>query len=491
MARSLRDKSRYKDKESALRNSDLHFLRSEKAEEDFQKLYRFSETLINAIPYGIGVVAEDGDILYLSQQLAALFKENAIGKKCWDMYRDDKRQCSYCPLRKGIDIGETRTTESSGVFGGGTFEITHTGMMFDGKKAVLEVYHDITEKRKNQEIIGALTRNLAVEKRKLEKVLSVDVRMRSIRELNDLVDFIVEKSTEILEAKRCSLMLLDTGANELSIRGAKGLDDRIIAESRVEVGKSIAGMVAGESCPILVKNIEANVRFSRKNRPSYETKSFISAPIKVHNKVIGVVNLADKQSSDGRIFNETDLNILCTIVHLASIAIENADFVRQLTYLSVTDSLTGLYNHRYFVTHLDREIHRSKRYGKPVCLFMIDLDDFKSYNDAYGHLEGDHLLKTFSKTLKDNLRVVDIICRYAGDEFVVILPETDVSEAEFVAEKVKRAVERATLRKKVTISVGIAKCNNPHMNKYDLILKADTALFEAKKQGKNQVHSLE
>ncbi len=472
-----------------MKSSDLAFLQSDKAEEDFRKLYRFSQTLINTIPYGIGVVDEHGNILYLSDRLASMFKEKAIGKKCWDLYRDNKEQCAYCPLRKNIEVGETRTIESSGVFGGRIFQITHTGMIFDGKKAVLEVYHDITEQKKNQEIIGALARNLRAEKRKLEKVLGIDLRMRSIRKLNDLVDFIVEKSTEILEAEKCSLMLLDPDANELSIRGAKGLDDEIIRRSRVKVGTSIAGMVAEENCPILVRDIESNVRFSRQNRPSYQTKSFMSAPIKVHNRVIGVVNLADKRSDQEQVFSETDLNILCTIVHLASVAIENADFVQQLTHLSMTDPLTGIYNHRYFVASLDREIHRANRYGKPLCLFMIDVDNFKTYNDAYGHLEGDYLLKTVAGILKSNLRVVDIVCRYAGDEFVVILPETDSAEAVTAAEKIKKAIEHAILKQKVTISIGIAQYASPNMNKYDFILKADTALFQAKKQGKNAIRS--
>ena len=172
-------------------------------------------------------------------------------------------------------------------------------------------------------------------------------------------------------------------------------------------------------------------------------------------------------------------------------AIENADFVRQLTHLSMTDSLTGLYNHRFFLKSLDRELERSKRYRKPLCLFMIDIDDFKTYNDTYGHLEGDQLLKAFAGILNTNLRAVDIICRYAGDEFVVILPETDLTESMIVAKKIKMVIEKAIFKQAVTISIGLAKCSNPDMSKYDFILKADTALFEAKKQGKNSVCCLE
>jgi diguanylate cyclase (GGDEF)-like protein len=201
--------------------------------------------------------------------------------------------------------------------------------------------------------------------------------------------------------------------------------------------------------------------------------------------------VADKKSEEEEFFTETDLSILCTIVHLAAVAIENADFVRQLTHLSMTDSLTGMYNHRYFIRSLDREIQRSRRYTTPLCLFMIDVDHFKVYNDTYGHLEGDQLLRALGKTLQSNLRIVDIVCRYAGDEFVVVLPETDITEAKIAAEKIRRAVEKALAAQKITISVGLAKYLIPHMNKYDFILKADTALFEAKKQGRNTVQCFE
>lgn len=474
-----------------LTEADLNFLRSQEVEEDFQKLYLFNQILINTMPYGIGVVDEQGNILYISERLESMLEGRATGKKCWDMYRDDQTQCNYCPLKKNIRVGYTEIIETDRVFGGRVFQITHTGMIFDGKKAILEVYHDITERKKSEETIRTLARTLKSEKQKLEKILSIDLRMRAIRKLNDLVDFIVDKSTEVLEADKCSLMLLDSESKELAIRGAKGLENEIITGSRVKVGSSISGMVAEESCPILVKDIESNVRFARQNRPSYRTRSFISVPIKVHNKVIGVVNVADKKSDHDWAFSETDLSILCTIVHLASVAIENADFVRQLTHLSITDSLTGMYNHRFFINSLEREIHRSKRYSTSLCLSMIDVDNFKFYNDTYGHLEGDQLLKSLGYTLQSNLRVVDIVCRYAGDEFVVILPETDISEAMVAVEKIKKAIETTLAKQKITISIGLAKYLIPNMSKYDLILKADTALFEAKKRGKNMIHCLE
>ena len=244
--------------------------------------------------------------------------------------------------------------------------------------------------------------------------------------------------------------------------------------------------MAKERNPLLVTDIETDFHVARENRPHYQTKSFISVPIKVHNKLEGVVNIADKHSKEGNVFTEMDLKILTTIVRQAAIAIENANYYRKLEHLSTTDSLTTLFNHRYFIMTLDREIERLKRYPKPLCLLMLDIDDFKSYNDTYGHLEGDCLLKDLGNVLNDNLRSVDIICRYAGDEFVSILPETDIAEAEIIARKLKNSLVKQHFRRKVTISIGIAKCSID-MSRRDLIMKADQALYQSKRGGKNKI----
>ncbi|MCK5178322.1 MAG: GGDEF domain-containing protein, partial [Candidatus Omnitrophica bacterium] len=127
-----------------------------------------------------------------------------------------------------------------------------------------------------------------------------------------------------------------------------------------------------------------------------------------------------------------------------------------------------------------------KRFRRPLCLLIIDVDDFKEYNDTYSQAEGNILLKKVGDILTENLREVDIICRYAGDEFVVILPDTDVDKVKTIAEKVRKTVETTEFKKLMTVSMGIAK-SSKDMNRHDLILKADAALHKAKKDGKNRV----
>lgn len=327
---------------------------------------------------------------------------------------------------------------------------------------------------------------LVMEKHKLEQLLNIDTTLRSILDLNHLVDFVIDKTMEILEAQRCSLMLLDPESQELLIRGAKGLDTEIIKTTRLRMGEGVAGKVAQNGAPILVTNIEEGTFRERPNGAVYKTKSFMSAPIKVQERIVGVINVADKKAGQDSVFTPTDLKILCTIVRQATIAIENADYYRKLEHLSMTDSLTGIFNHRYFIQTLDQEIARAKRYPNPLCLLMLDIDDFKSYNDFYGHLEGDRLLRDMGQHLKENLRGVDIVCRYAGDEFVVVLPETDIPDAQIIADKMKTTFKNFKYETEVTISIGIAKYS-ANMDRRDLIMKADQALYQAKRGGKNRV----
>jgi two-component system sensor histidine kinase UhpB len=122
----------------------------QQAEVELLQSYRFSDSLLKTIPYGMDIVDENGSILFQSDNFRKLFGESSIGKKCWEVYRDNKTQCSDCPLTRGIVIGETEAYESHGVLGNRIFEISHTGMLYQGNTAMLEIFHDITDKKRSE-----------------------------------------------------------------------------------------------------------------------------------------------------------------------------------------------------------------------------------------------------------------------------------------------------------------------------------------------------
>jgi diguanylate cyclase (GGDEF)-like protein/PAS domain S-box-containing protein len=164
----------------------------------------------------------------------------------------------------------------------------------------------------------------------------------------------------------------------------------------------------------------------------------------------------------------------------------------ELRRLTVTDELTGLFNHRFFFATLARELESAKRYGLPLCLIMADLDEFKSFNDRHGHLAGDRVLAACGQALKALVRSTDLACRYGGEEFAVLLPHTEEAEAQAVAERVRLGIHDLDLGahgapgEGISASVGLAVFA-PGLATQELVRRADVAMYEAKKQGKNRV----
>ncbi len=349
----------------------------------------------------------------------------------------------------------------------------------------VSVWKDITERIEYEEKLKKLNEHIVFEKYKLEQILNFDEKVSAIKDINKLIDFIITKACDILNSKRCSLMLIDETLQELCIKGSAGLNERFTRKN-IKVGELIAGFVIQEAKSILVENIETDKRFARPNRTGYESKSFISVPICLDHKMIGVVNVTDKNPATSNIFTQLDLKILTAIVRQAAVVIENAQIYKELNYLTITDAMTDLYNYRYFTKSLENEINRTKRFPWTFSLMMIDIDHFKSYNDSFGHLQGDFLLREVGRMIQSNLREVDIVCRYAGDEFVVILPGTDVSRARFIAEKIRGKVMKLECKRAMTFSVGVTEYVKG-MSRYELISRVDRALYQAKQTGRNKV----
>ncbi|MDH4228039.1 MAG: diguanylate cyclase [Deltaproteobacteria bacterium] len=169
---------------------------------------------------------------------------------------------------------------------------------------------------------------------------------------------------------------------------------------------------------------------------------------------------------------------------------------KQLEKLSITDGLTGAFNHRHFYLKLEEEIMRSARYHKTFSIILMDVDHFKRYNDTYGHLNGDIALKTVANSIRNSIRSSDLLARYGGEEFAVILAETEKSHAMELAERIRADVEASTITfnddapgEKVTISLGVATFPDDARLGLDLIRQADEALYKAKETGRNNVKS--
>lgn len=242
--------------------------------------------------------------------------------------------------------------------------------------------------------------------------------------------------------------------------------------------------------PILINNLDSFQKY--KFLETAGISSFILAPLKdKKDETTGVIGVFSKNQ---RIFTQKDLSFLKLISIPVSLIIENAELIEKTKILSITDSLTHLYNRRHFQHHIEEIINQAKEKKFHVSLAMCDIDNFKFYNDRNGHLAGDKLLKDVADILHKNIKGSDIAARYGGEEFVIIFPDTHKDIAFRIADTIRKKIEDIKFPEEeyqpggnLTISFGVACFPCDADNYEELIKKADTALYEAKKQGKNRV----
>jgi diguanylate cyclase (GGDEF)-like protein len=191
-----------------------------------------------------------------------------------------------------------------------------------------------------------------------------------------------------------------------------------------------------------------------------------------------------------------DRLVLQAVASELVVAVENSQLYKLTKRLSITDELTGLNNYRFLLQKLDEEIERAKRYTRSLSLLMIDADDFKQFNDTYGHIAGDQALADVGAALRSAVREIDVVCRYGGEEFAVVLPETDAEGAFVVAEKVREAVSSHSFSDgkggrgvRVTVSIGLATFPSAAADREELLRQADDALYQAKHLGRDRVRA--
>ena len=328
----------------------------------------------------------------------------------------------------------------------------------------------------------------------LDMLNTATANISPIRTPDALYQTIVDMSAYLSKAEKGSLMLCENGSAYLAIKAAKGINKRLLGEIKIRAGEGIAGKVFEDGVPLMVSDIEKDKQLPLKRRPRYKTGSFISLPLVSVEKTIGVLNISDKVS--GEVFSGEDLSLLHSFAAYASIVIERTlyyNLVGLLRESSITDPLTGLFNRRYFEERLLEELNRSERYMLPFSLAIIDVDDFKLFNDTEGHLAGDDALKSITGIAKDSLRIIDVIARFGGEEFAVIMPQTEKGEAFAVAERIRKTIKEELPRtwktfpkEHITVCIGISTFPTDGKNRSDLIRNADKALSGAKVQGKDR-----
>jgi diguanylate cyclase (GGDEF)-like protein len=214
----------------------------------------------------------------------------------------------------------------------------------------------------------------------------------------------------------------------------------------------------------------------------------IIAPLVLGGRTLGAISLdAFRRNA----FTETDLKLLVSFADTATTAIQNAQLYTEVQKQAITDPLTGIYNRRGFYELGRREVERAHRFGRPLTALMIDIDLFKQVNDTYGHLIGDQVLAGVASRIEHELRQVDLPGRYGGDEFIALLPETDLPSAFQAAERLRKSINQGIYQTEnepvqITASIGLAELQEPGDTLETLIERADQALYMAKQSGRNR-----
>jgi diguanylate cyclase (GGDEF)-like protein len=258
--------------------------------------------------------------------------------------------------------------------------------------------------------------------------------------------------------------------------------------SKLRFGEGIVGFAATEQRPLIVSDIQKDYREASLPRPKAAHAALV-VPIVSERITIGCVMLVAPKAG---VFTFEQQRLVDRLVRLASVGIQNARLHSKTLELAETDSMTGLLTNRAYQERLEAEFRRAQLSKQSLSLLILDVDFFKHVNDTYGHPQGDELLKQLGDVLRQHARKIDICCRYGGDEFVVLMPETIKAEAAMVAGRLRQAIESnefqlETTTAKITVSIGVAGYPQDVSTKQQLVKSADTALYSAKQAGRNNV----
>lgn len=352
----------------------------------------------------------------------------------------------------------------------------------------------VRERASLKEKIEGLSHEIKKKEKELAFFEDIGKTLTSALELKDILNVIMEKMKKMIKAEAWSIIPVDEETKELVFEKSRGEKGRRVEKFRLKIGEGIAGWVAKEGIPLVIPDVSKDPRFFKEIGRSlqFKIRSILCVPIISKGKVLGVLEVVNKLRDEP--FSKDDLDLLMKLMDHAAVAIERASLYQKMAELVITDDLTKLFNLRYLNRTLDIEVERSMRYGTSVSVIFMDLDYFKNVNDSYGHLMGSKVLTELAQILLKNLRGIDIVTRYGGDEFVVILPQTSPQAAYNIAERIRKAVAQFTFLKKegislkLTASFGVASYPEHAKTKEDIIRLADEAMYRVKDKTRNDVY---
>jgi diguanylate cyclase (GGDEF)-like protein len=331
-------------------------------------------------------------------------------------------------------------------------------------------------------------RELLTETRYLYSLLETTLSINTPQDFNQLLEHIVDSAITLTRGERGFLMLYRDDGN-LEFRVMRNIDKKTLEGEEFEISRTVVNQVLATGGPIFLSDIYGNKSF--KISDSIEAlglRMVMCVPLKAKDKILGVIYVDSHSESEK--FTHLEEKMFKAFAAQASVTIENS----HLYDSSVHDALTGLYNYGYLRARLSEEINRASRYKKEnISFMMIDLDKFKLINDSYGHLFGNSVLLKVAELIKMSVRKYDVVARYGGDEFGVLMPDSDAQAAQYLAQRLQKEIAELKFSFgkttfSVSASIGISTFPAEQITDSEsVIVEADHALFVAKSKGGNQI----
>ncbi len=304
--------------------------------------------------------------------------------------------------------------------------------------------------------------------------------------LDGVLSTMLEVAQTLLPQGQLAILLLDSRDNVLRVRVAQGYVEGVEGLA-IPLGRGVTGRAAASGDTLIVNDLLRETEYI----PGVEgARSEIAVPLIVEGRVIGVLN---SESQEPAAYSPDQVRTLSIIAQQAAVVLRTAQLHEETWRLSITDPLTGVFNRREFVRRLEEQLRRAKRYGETMAVVFLDLDNFKSLNDRFGHDAGDLALQRVAEALRASLRDSDTVARIGGEEFAALLHRADAELAERASERLRGAVQAARLALgpggsyRVTVSGGIAVYPDDGLDSKTLLRRADAALYAAKAAGRNQI----
>ncbi|MBI5495305.1 MAG: diguanylate cyclase [Deltaproteobacteria bacterium] len=358
-----------------------------------------------------------------------------------------------------------------------------------GAEAERRLAPQIDEKNR---IIATKNTELQERVRELALLHEVTRSLTATLSVDEQLGILTRLLAERLGYQEFTLMLLDRAAALLRVAAHHGFPDSMkVGEMTFAVGEGIAGLVAQTGTTLVVTDTSTDSRFLADRVRFTPRGTLVSVPMISNGMVMGVLNVFRGQVDA---FRRDEVEFIESIASQASLGLANARLFQEQVELSLTDALTSLPNRRALDARLEVEVARAQRYESGLCVLMVDVDHFKLFNDAHGHLVGDVVLRGVAQTLCQTVRKADTVARFGGEEFCVLLPRQDARAAREVADKLRKAVRQREFEHaesqpggRITISLGVASFPEHGQDVKALLDRADAALYAAKRAGRDRV----